>query len=148
MNILCYYREASFRLILSDQHSMSTQCDGVENLGEGVEFGMRTSDTAQWIPLQVSFFETNKNPNSLPFRPFRGYNVSTDQTITGTMNVFVPICGELILNASEIQFRWMATTKVVNSADTWALGNVHAVLVQKDRNITLFEDSFGRNKLK
>ena len=114
---------------------------------------MRTnlSSNAPWIPLQLT---TNAHfIASDVIATIRGYNVNIHQSGDKIVTESVHICGDLLHDVQEVQFRWMATSKVdygIVRNEMWALANVTANLVVESESIQiiLFQDTFGSDTLK
>ena len=65
------------------------------------------------------------------------------------MTESVHICGDLLCDISEVQFRWLGSVKVAQvKTDMWALANVSANLVIGNNSIEIFRDTFGSDTLK
>ena len=153
---LTSYREVSYRLILETPFDGNVEggtrrrCDGTEGPDEAIEFAMRTSSSsaAPWIPLRMDYYadSTIIGTNST-----RGYTI---QAVGGGGNAIrqVHICGDLLHNASKIQFRWMGSARArggrEDEGDIWALSSVTATLVVANETLRIFEDSFGSGNLK
>ena len=127
------------------------RCDGTEGAEEAIEFAMRTSSSsaAPWIPIRMDYYadSTIIGTNST-----RGYTI---QAVGGGGNAIrqVHICGDLLHNASKIQFRWMGSARARgrrerDAGDIWALSSVNAILVVANETLRIFEDSFGSGNLK
>ena len=132
-----------------------TNCDGLnrdENEDESVEFAVRTSSLsdAPWIPLQLHYYTTGGDVDSTS--SIRGYSVPTSGRTADIVTGSVDICGDLLQDANEVQFRWMGTGILDNNmpvrSDMWALANVAANLVVGNESIEIFQDTFGSDTLK
>ena len=150
------YREVSYRLILETPFDGNVdtgtrrRCDGTEGPEEAIEFAMRTSSSsaAPWIPIRMDYYadSTIIGTNST-----RGYTI---QAVGGGNAIRqVHICGDLLHNASEIQFRWMGSARARggrggDEGDIWAMSSVDATLVVANETLRIFEDSFGNEDLK
>ena len=142
----------SYQLILEipfvdDDRTRQRRCDGMEGPEEAIEFSMRTSSSsaAPWIPLRMDYYadSTIIGTNST-----RGYTI---QAVGGGNAIRqVHICGDLLHNASEIQFRWMGSARAMDNdfGDIWALSSVNATLVAANKTLRIFEDSFGNEDIK
>ena len=150
--IICY-SEVSYQLMLEihfvDGVGDETRrnCDGTEGPDEAIEFAMRTSSSsaAPWIPIRMDYYadSTIIGTNST-----RGYTIQAVGGGNGIRQVY--ICGDLLRNASEIQFRWMGSARAmqIDMGDIWALSSVNATLVVANEELRIFEDSFGNANLK
>ena len=116
---------------------------------------MRTSSSsdAPWIPLRLTYDNTSDDGGpSDGIAIIRGYNVTADLSEDKIVTESVHICGDLLHDVQEVQFRWMATSEV-NSNGTvrkrmWALANVTANLVIESERTQIFQDTFGSDTLK
>ena len=120
---------------------------------------MRTSSSsdAPWIPLQLTYQPHNNGSDGGPsdgIATIRGYdiNVTAHLSDSDEENIIVTesvhICGDLLHDVQEVQFRWMATSEVGNRNRMWALANVTANLVIQSENTQIFQDTFGSDTLK
>ena len=65
------------------------------------------------------------------------------------MTESVHICGDLLCDISEVQFRWLGSVNVSQvKTDMWALANVSANLIIGNKSIEIFRDTFGSDTLK
>ena len=131
--------------------SSDSQCGGSSKFSV-IEFAMRTNLDAPWIPLQLNNYGITNNTSSSS-ATVRGYNVpihlSDDKIVTESVH----ICGNLLHDVQEVQFRWMATSTYAVDNETvrsemWALANVTANLVIESETIQIFQDTFGSDTLK
>ena len=109
---------------------------------------MRTNLDTPWIPLQVNIYSIT---DVIPIVTVRGYNVPIDLSEDKIVTESVHICGDLLHDVQEVQFRWMATSKpgsVIVRSEMWALANVTANLVIESESIPIFQDTFGSDTLK
>lgn len=128
-------------------------CLGVAEEKEGIEFAMRgSSSDSTWTPLQLHYFAIAASNTSS--KVIRGHTVPVTGSSIPSVTKQVFVCGNL-LRTEEVQFRWMGTAyfeslfrETLAKYDVWALSNVTANLVTENKNVTLFEDSFGTNVLK
>ena len=147
----------SYQLVLDVSSSSDSQCGGRSRFSEAIEFAMRTSSSsdAPWIPLQLTYDDTSDDGGpSDGIATIRGYNVtahlsSEDKIVTESVH----ICGDLLHDVQEVQFRWMGTNRVGDGGRVrrrmWALANVTASLVIESEAIQiLLNDTFGQNTLK
>ena len=141
--------EVSYHLILEIPGvggGTRRRCDGTEGPDESIEFAMRTSSSsaAPWIPIRMDYYDES-TINGITST--RGYTI---QAVGGGNFIRqVHICGDLLRNASGIQFRWMgARGGREDERDIWALGSVNATLVVANEELRTFEDSFGNGNLK
>ena len=108
---------------------------------------MRTSSSsaAPWIPIRMDYYA---NSDNIGTTSTRGYTVQT--VSSGNAIRQVHICGDLLRNASEIQFRWMGSARAMgmDKRDIWALSSVNATLVVAYEELRILEDSFGNEGLK
>lgn len=139
-----HYREASYQLILDD--IMGHGCDGIERPDDAIEFAVHT--TSSWIPLRITY---GSESDAL----IRGFTVpatSRGAVQSGMVTEHVYICGDLLRDPSEIQFRWMGTADLEmgnrERRDIWALGNVTVNLIVENETTEIFSDSFGTDNLK
>ena len=66
-----------------------------------------------------------------------------------TVTESVHICGDLLCDLSEVQFRWLGSVNVSQvKIDIWALANVSANLIIGNKSIEIFRDTFGSDTLK
>jgi hypothetical protein len=123
------------------------KCDGIEGQNEAIEFAVRTSSSqaAPWIPLQLNYYS---EMNSTSTKVIRGYPVPAIGSIGAVEHIH--ICGDLLRDASAIQFRWMGTSREEprEDRDVWALGNVGVTLVVANKTFRIIEESFGNDELK
>ena len=118
-----------------------------EGPDEAIEFAMRTSSSsaAPWIPIRMDYYADS---TIIGTTSTRGYTI---QAVGGGNAIRqVHICGDLLHNASEIQFRWMGSARAMglDEGDIWALSSVNATLVVANEEVRIFEDSFGNANLK
>ena len=158
----------SYQLVL-DVSSSTAQCRGRSRFNEPIEFAMRTSSSsdAPWIPLQITYQSTKDLTNDVEIdggpsdgiATIRGYDINVTAHFADVDDVdiivteSVHICGDLLHDVQEVQFRWMSTSEVVNRNGNvrkrlWALANVTANLVNEGENIQIFQDTFGSDTLK
>ena len=156
----------SYQLVL-DVSSSTAQCGGRLRFNEAIEFAMRISSSsdAPWIPLQLTYQPTENNGDYIDGGPsdgiatIRGYDINVNAHFTDVddENIIVTesvhICGDLLHDVQEVQFRWMSTSEVVNSNGAvrkrmWALANVTANLVIQSESTQMFQDIFGSDTLK
>ena len=135
--------------------SSDSQCGGRTRFNEAIEFAMRTSSSsdAPWIPLQLTYDNTEDGGGpSDGIATIRGYNVTAHLSEDEIVTESVHICGDLLLDAQEVQFRWMGTSEVGRSGREsermWALANVTANLVTESESTQIFQDIFGSDTLK
>lgn len=152
------------------------RCDGILGEREAIEFAVRTnssSDDAAWIPLRISFHDDgsyaggngngdgnddsrsdsrNSDEGISYARIIRGYTVPTTAQLDSIVTEHVTICGDLLRDAREIQFRWMGTAELEGKererSDIWALASVSATLFVANESETIIEDTFGRSNIK
>ena len=108
---------------------------------------MRTSSSsaAPWIPIRMDYYADSI---IIGTNFTRGYTI---QAVGGGNAIRqVHICGDLLHNANEIQFRWMGSARAIGNdmGDVWALSSVNATLVVANEELRIFEDSFGTEDLK
>ena len=125
-------------------------CDGLRNEDESIEFAVRTSSLsdAPWIPLQLHYYTTGGDVESTS--SIRGYSVPTSGRTADTVTGSVDICGDLLQDANEVQFRWMGTAIFEKPGfnNMWALANVTANLIVGNGRSEIFGDIFGGDTLK
>ena len=116
---------------------------------------MRTSSSsdAPWIPLQLTYDDTGDGGGpSDGIATIRGYNVTAHLSKDEIVTESVHICGDLLHDVQEVQFRWMATSEFEVdrrvSERMWALANVTASLINENESIPIFQDTFGSDTLK
>ena len=143
----------SYQLVLDVDSASDVNCDGLRNEDESIEFAVRTSSLsdAPWIPLQLHYYTTGGDVDSTS--SIRGYSVPTSGRTADTVTGSVDICGDLLQDANEVQFRWMGTAILDNimpvRSDMWALANVAAnLIVGNGRIYEIFGDTFGSDTLK
>ena len=151
----------SYQLVL-DVSSSTDQCKGRSRFNEAIEFAMRTSSSsssdAPWIPLQLTYQPHKNGSDGGPsdgIATIRGYNINVTAHLSDNdeenikVTESVHICGDLLHDVQEVQFRWMGTVKDVNLRKRmWALANVTANLVIESENTQIFQDTFGSDTLK
>ena len=145
-----FFSDVSYQLVLdaSTCNSSDSHCASYEN-NNIIEFAIRTnsSSDAPWIPLQLTIYDIYIT-NQILIANIRGYNVTfflrEDKIVTES----VYICGDLLHDVQEVQFRWMATSD--SGMCTWALANVTAnfVIESKSIQIILLQDTFSSATLK
>ena len=148
-----FFSDVSYQLVLdaSTCNSSDSHCKRSED--NFIEYAMRTnsSSDAPWIPLQLTSYDSTDEISGIssdknPIINIRGYNVTfylrKDKIVTES----VYICGGLLHDVQEIQFRWMATS--YSGMCTWALANVTANFVSKSIQKILFQDTFSSDTLK
>ena len=120
---------------------------------------MRTSSSsdAPWIPLQLTYQPHNNGSDGGPsdgIATIRGYNINVTAHLSDSdednikVTESVHICGDMLHDVQEVQFRWMSTSEVVNRSRIWALANVTANLVIQSESTQIFQDTFGSDTLK
>ena len=148
----------SYQLVL-DVSSSTAQCRGRSRFNEAIEFAMRTrsSSDVPWIPLHLTYQPHNNGSDGGPsdgIATIRGYDINViahlsdpdEENIIVTESVH--ICGDLLHDVQEVQFRWMSTSEVGNRNRMWALANVTANLVIQTETTQIFQDTFGSDTLK
>ena len=135
--------------------SSDSQCGGRSRFNEAIEFAMRTSSSsdAPWIPLQLTYDDTGGGGGPRDgIATIRGYNVTAHLSGDEIVTESVHICGDLLHDVQEVQFRWMGTNYIGVSGRVrqrmWALANVTAILVIESETIQILNDTFGQNTLK
>ena len=115
---------------------------------------MRTSSSsdAPWIPLQLTYDNTGDGGGpSDGIATIRGYNVTAHLSEDKIVTESVHICGDLLHDVQEVQFRWMGTSKLdggIVRGKMWALAKVTANLINEYESIPIFQDTFGSDTLK
>ena len=123
---------------------------------------MRTSSSsdAPWIPLQLTYDDTGDGGGpSDGIATIRGYNVTAHLSGDEIVTESVHICGDLLHDVQEVQFRWMGTNYIEHESIVsrsravrkrmWALANVTASLViETDTTQMILNDTFGQDTLK
>ena len=113
-------------------------CGGPEGLKEAVEFAIRTNTSGTWIPLRLTWRQSQHLEDYSNSREsIRGYEVEAhgvSRPSTSPVTQELTICGEDLLpaNTSEVQFRWMNTDNQLGRFDAWAIFNVTADLTDKN----------------
>ena len=130
--------------------SSDSQCGGSSEHNV-IEFAIRTNLDASWIPLQLNTYGITIDVSS--GIAIRGYNVSIHLSEDKIVTESVHICGDLLHDVQEVQFRWMATSTYTADngnvrSEMWALANVTANLVIESEIIQIFQDTFGSDTLK
>ena len=108
------------------------------------------SGGAPWIPLQRTYHISNSSNSDTDYT-FRinGYTVPITGRTANTVTESVHICGDLLCDLSEVQFRWLGSVNVREvKTDMWALANVSANLIIGNKSIEIFRDTFGSDTLK
>ena len=161
VKIIFFSSEVSYQLFL-DVNSSTAECGGRLRFDEAIEFAMRTSSSsdAPWIPLLLTYQPSKNGSDGGPndgIATIRGYNVTAHFADVDDENVIVTesvhICGDMLHDVHEVQFRWMSTSEVVNSnlnvrKRIWALAYVTANLINESENTQIFQDTFGSDTLK
>lgn len=114
---------------------------------------MRSSVDATWAPLQLHYFASLGQANNTSTEVIRGHPVSVTGSTLSSVTKQVFVCGELLVGAMDVQFRWMSSAYFGDDEgeanhDLWAMSNVTANLVTQNDTVSLFEDSFGSDVLK
>ena len=137
-------------LVLNVDSKADSKCQGRIKFDEAIEFAMRTSSSsdAPWIPLHLTYdSDSNKKIATI-----RGYDVAAHKSGNEIVTESVHICGDLLHDVQEVQFRWMGTNHIGGSGRVrqrmWALANVTASLVIENETIKILDDTFGQNALK
>ena len=148
----------SYQLVLEVSSSNDGGCGtgGRSRFNEAIEFAMRTSSSsdAPWIPLQLTYDDDTGGGGgpSDGVAIIRGYNVTAHLSEDKIVTESVHICGDLLHDVQEVQFRWMKTSDVNISGrmseGMWALAKVTAKLVIESETIQIFQDTFGSDTLK
>ena len=109
-----------------------------------------SSGSAPWIPLQTNYRIQNSNNNDTDdMFLINGYTVPVSGRKANTVTESVHICGDLLCDISEVQFRWLGSVNVSRvKTDMWALANVSANLSIGNKSIEIFRDTFGSDTLK
>ena len=124
-------------------------CGGIEGRREGIILYMRNSSSggAPWIPLQTTYHSSNNDTDDT--FPINGYTVPISGRKANIVTESVHICGDLLCDISEVQFRWLGSVNVSRvKTDMWALANVSANLIIGNKSIEIFRDTFGSDTLK
>ena len=151
---LFFFRVLSYQLVLDVSSSSDNQCGGRSWFNEAIEFAMRTSSSsdAPWIPLQLTYGNTGGGGRpSDGIATIRGYNVTAHLSEDEIVTESVHICGDLLHDVQEVQFRWMGTSEVDGNGRVrermWALANVTATLTNEHESIQIINDTFRKNSL-
>ena len=127
-------------------------CGGIQGQNNGIILYMRnkSSGSAPWIPLQLTHHILNDSViDRKGTFTINGYNFTTSGRTANTTTESVHICGDLLCDISEVQFRWLGSVKVAQvKTDMWALANVSANLIIGNKSIEIFRDTFGSDTLK
>ena len=128
-------------------------CRGISGRSEGIIlYIMRNSSSgsAPWIPLHTTYHISNSNNNDTDSTSrINGYTVPISGRTANTVTESVHICGDLLCDISEVQFRWLGSVNVSQvKTDMWALANVSANLIIGNKSIEIFRDTFGSDTLK
>ena len=129
-------------------------CSGIESRSAGITLYMRNSSSgsAPWIPLQITYHNITSNSSSSDTdntSRINGYTVPISGRTANTVTESVHICGDLLCDISEVQFRWLGSVTVKEvKTDIWALANVSANLIIGNKSIEIFRDTFGSDTLK
>ena len=148
------FSDVSYQLVLDVTSSSDNQCGGSSSFNEAIEFAMRTnsSSDAPWIPLQLTYDNTGDGGEPRDgIATIRGYNVTAHLSGDEIVTESVHICGDMLLDMQEVQFRWMGTSNLDNQIvrrKMWALAKVTANLVSESESIPIFQDTFGSDTLK
>ena len=150
MYLYLNFSDISYQLILDFVRSEG--CRGIDGPSEGVTLYMRNnlSGSAPWIPLLTTFHISNSNINDTDDTfLINGYTVPISGRTANTVTESVHICGDLLCDISEVQFRWLGSVSVSQvKIDIWALANVSANLIIGNKSIEIFRDTFGSDTLK
>ena len=123
-------------------------CRGIQHENEGIIMYMRSSGSAPWIPLQLTYYRSTGNNINGTFST-NGYTLPSSGRTANTVTESVHICGDLLCDISEVQFRWLGSVNVSRvKTDMWALANVSANLIIGNKSIEIFRDTFGSDTLK
>ena len=144
------FSDISYQLILN--FDPMEGCRRSEGQSEGIILYMRNSSSgsAPWIPLQMTYYIPGINTiDTDDMFCINGYTVPISGRTANTVTESVHICGDLLCDISEVQFRWLGSVKVKEvKADMWALANVSANLIIGNKSIEIFRDTFGSDTLK
>ena len=149
-----FFRDISYKLVLNVKKNNDDKCEGRIRFNEAIEFAMRTSSSsdAPWIPLWLTYHKSGHGEPKNGMATIRGYNVTAHLSKEKIVTESVHICGNLLHDVQEVQFRWMATNDIGGSRKVrkrmWALANVSASLVIENETIKILDDTFGQNTLK
>ena len=126
-------------------------CSGIEARNERIILYMRNSSSgdAPWIPLHTTYHISNYNDDTDDTFRINGYTVPIAGRTANTVTESVHICGDLLCDISEVQFRWLGSVYASQvKVDMWALANVSANLIIGNKSIEIFRDTFGSDTLK
>ena len=151
-----FFRDISYKLVLKVNSRDDKDCEGRIRFDEAIEFAMRTSSSSSsdvpWIPFWLTYHETGHGEPKNGMATIRGYNVTAHRSEDEIVTESVHICGDLLHDVQEVQFRWMGTNHVGKSGTVrkrmWALANVTASLVIENETIQILNDTFGQITLK
>ena len=126
-------------------------CPTVEGIDEGVEIAVRgITDTtnSSWIPLKVFHNgRTNSSKNCMGFnstiKRVRGYDVSAVECSSRFTDITLSVCGEYLLGADALQFRWMGSILLRNGTPRfWTVDSICLTLIEASNNTVLLDDNF------
>ncbi len=136
------FSDVPYRLVLDVNSSNDVNCDGILGLREGIEFAFRVSGTFNWIPLRISF--RTDTEDTITEVDYGGYTVPAFGRRAAVVTENVSICGEMLCNATEIQFRWQQITYVEGSefrrTDLWSVDILKADLITKNGSTDLIQE--------
>lgn len=153
LNYLFHFSDISYQLVMEFTHYDG--CRGIEIPDEAIVLYMRNSSSgsAPWIPLQQTYYISGSGSASGSdtngMSSINGYSVSYSGRTSKTVTESVHICGDLLCDISEVQFRWLGSVEVSGvKTDVWALANVTANLIIGNKSMEIFRDTFGSDTLK
>lgn len=116
-SVFCTFSEIEYKLILEVEQ-------------EGIEFGIRNSTpiNSPWVPLRISYYDNSTVGRSVSVETIRGYNVTASASSSSILWEQLYICGDLLGNINNVQFRWIETADTALN-DIRAVTNVTATLV-------------------
>ena len=154
------FSELTFDLEFS--FDADTNCEGVDNIHEGVELSLRTlseGEKGEWIPLMYYTVQSTISQPSFIDLPLlqtnasgtfilRGYRVPFTLENEGRGSYNVSICGDEIIQ-NPLQFRWLQTSYQENDVarDTVLLDNVIIQVRNGSQYGVLLEDCFNSGSL-
>ena len=131
----------------------------MDNLDEGVELSVKTSEGDHWIPLvfyitdekkdkRITSISVGTTNNSL--LSLRGYSVPIELITSSTTQDIrmVRVCDNDFFKR-EVQFRWLQTARVKDKArDVWSLDDVNvAVHINSTRERQVLSEDFEEENM-
>ena len=128
-------------------------CSALQGSEETVEFAMRdVTHDGPWVPFSRTCYLCDSDNMGTDKRPIRGYNIPTFSATQLAADHLFTICGDLLADVEEVQFRWkgVATPGDLALHSVWAVSYVVAEYFSlgAETSTVLFEDVFNNAELK